>query len=90
MNRHNGQDAPGVKPSAGNMVPAGASNLKGFPSAPINESRIGLNDSSPAKDIAVTISGEARKFIVLLFPSLRLLKFLHPEKVRGSNLIPKE
>lgn len=37
---------------------------------------IGLNDSLPLNAIAVTIEGDARKFMVLAFPSLRDLKFL--------------
>ena len=36
----------------------------------------GLNDNLPLKAMAVTIGGEARKFMVFLFPSFRDLKFL--------------
>lgn len=67
---------PGVNPSEGNMLPFGGVNWNGLPSEPISESIIGLNDNFPENAMAVTSSGEARKFIVLLFPSLRLLKFL--------------
>ena len=38
------------------------------------ESVIGLKESFPEKAIAVTIVGDARKFIVSLLPSLRDLK----------------
>jgi hypothetical protein len=40
------------------------------------ESVIGLKVVVPAKDIAVTSSGEARKFMVPLLPSFRAGKFL--------------
>ena len=40
------------------------------------ESRIGLNDSFPENAMAVTMVGDARKFMVFLFPSLRDRKFL--------------
>jgi hypothetical protein len=33
-------------------------------------------DSLPEKAIAVTVVGEARKFMVFMFPSLRALKLL--------------
>ena len=39
------------------------------------ESSIGLKDSFPENAIAVTTVGDARKFIVSLFPSFRDLKF---------------
>ena len=58
------------------MLPLGGANWNGVPSEPISVSFVGLNDNSPENAIAVTISGDARKFIVLVFPSLRLLKFL--------------
>lgn len=73
-------DVPGMKPSLGNISPFGGENLNGFPSGPIRVSTMGLKERSPAKVIAVTISGDARKFIVLLFPSFRPLKLL------GENL----
>ena len=40
------------------------------------ESTAGLNDSLPEKDIAVTMVGDERKFIVWALPSFRDLKFL--------------
>lgn len=49
------------------------------------ESVIGLNESFPEKDIAVTIVGEARKFIVRRFPSFRDLKFRLKEVRIATN-----
>ena len=46
------------------------------PEGSSNESVIGLKESFPENVMAVTIVGEARKFIVRLLPSLRDLKFL--------------
>lgn len=40
------------------------------------ESVAGLNDNLPEKAIAVTTVGDAKKFIVWLFPSFRDLKLL--------------
>jgi hypothetical protein len=40
------------------------------------ESVSGLNDSFPENNMAVTIVGDARKFIVERFPSFLALKFL--------------
>ena len=40
--------------------------MNGFPLGVVKESVRGLKDSFPAKAIAVTISGDERKFIVLL------------------------
>ena len=84
---------PGVNPSEGNMLPSGGANRNGLPSEPMSESFIGLNDNSPENAMAVTISGDARKFIVLLFPSLRLLKFLQTqmrkqERHRNHQAVP--
>lgn len=67
-------NAPGVNPSLGSILPLGGSNLNDLPSTPISESVIGLNERFPEKAMAVTISGDARKFIVLLLASLRPLK----------------
>jgi len=50
--------------------------LNCFPEGNVNESVMGLKDSFPENAMAVTIIGEARKFIVRLLPSLRDLKFL--------------
>jgi hypothetical protein len=38
---------------------------------------IGLKESLPENAIAVTVVGDARKFIVRRLPSLRALKLLH-------------
>lgn len=46
------------------------------PEGRIIESVIGLNDSFPENNMAVTIVGDARKFIVERFPSFLALKFL--------------
>jgi hypothetical protein len=54
----------------GRRSPEGALNLKG-PLGVSIESVMGLKLRSPEKAMAVTISGEARKFIVLRLPSLR-------------------
>lgn len=67
---------PCVKPSVGKSCPAGGANLNCLPEGRIKASVIGLNDSFPENAIAVTMVGEARKFMVNLFPSLRDLKFL--------------
>ena len=67
--------SPGVKPVAGSSSAEGGLNLNGCPSAPISVSDKGLKESFPLKDMAVTRSGEARKFIVFILPSLRPLKF---------------
>lgn len=54
------------------------------------ESVIGLKDSLPENAIAVTIVGEARKFIVLLLPSLRDLKLLfHVSFVRPVTQVKR-
>ena len=47
------------------------------PEGSVNESVIGLKESFPENAMAVTIVGEARKFMVRLFPSLRDLKLLN-------------
>ena len=46
------------------------------PEGSFYESVTGLNESFPENAMAVTIVGEARKFIVRLLPSLRDLKLL--------------
>lgn len=46
------------------------------PEGSFNESVTGLKESFPENAMAVTIVGEARKFIVRLLPSLRDLKLL--------------
>jgi hypothetical protein len=64
-----------VNPADGRSCPEGAENRKVSPDARGKESVIGLNDSFPENAMAVTIVGEARKFMVRRFPSLRDLKF---------------
>jgi hypothetical protein len=51
--------------------------LNNAPEGSVNESVIGLKESFPENAIAVTIVGEARKFMVRLLPSLRDLKLLN-------------
>jgi hypothetical protein len=63
-----------VNPLAGRSWPEGAENLNDSPLGRVNESIMGLNDNFPEKAMAVTIVGEARKFIVLLLPSFLDLK----------------
>ena len=50
--------------------------MKGSPEGSDKESVIGLKDNLPENAIAVTIVGEARKFIVRWLPSFLDLKFL--------------
>ena len=54
------------------------------PEGSFNESVTGLKESFPENAMAVTIVGEARKFIVRLLPSLRDLKLLK-QNVRQSR-----
>ena len=49
--------------------------MKGSPEGRVNASVWGLKDNFPEKVMAVTIVGDARKFMVLLFPSFLDLKF---------------
>ena len=49
------------------------------------ESVMGLNESFPEKAMAVTTVGEARKFMVSLFPSLRERK-LRLKEVRMAGV----
>lgn len=49
-------------------------NLKFLPEGKEMESFSGSKDSFPEKAIAVTMVGDARKFMVLLFPSFLDLK----------------
>jgi hypothetical protein len=59
-------------------------NLNDSPEGSFNESVTGLKESFPENAMAVTIVGEARKFIVRLLPSLRDLKLLN-QIVRQSR-----
>lgn len=67
---------PGVNPSDGRSCPRGGVNLKLSPEGRGIESVTGLKESFPEKAIAVTMVGEARKFLVRALPSFRDLKFL--------------
>ena len=85
--------SPGVNPAEGKSWPDGGENLKLSPEGRVSESVIGLKESFPENAIAVTIVGEARKFMVSRFPSLRDLKFLgitldngHFEKNQSNRL----
>jgi hypothetical protein len=49
--------------------------LKDLPDGNGMLSVMGLNDNLPENAIAVTVVGEARKFIVFKLPSFRALKF---------------
>jgi hypothetical protein len=60
----------------GRSSPDGGENLKDSPVGSISVSVTGLNESFPENAIAVTIVGEAKKFIVSRLPSLRALKLL--------------
>jgi hypothetical protein len=66
--------SPWEKPRVGSSSATGGSKRKGLPSEPISSSVIGLKERRPAKAMAVTMSGEVRKFIVLMLPSFRPLK----------------
>lgn len=50
--------------------------MNGSPEGNVIESVTGLKDNRPAKDMAVTTVGEAKKFMVRLLPSFLALKFL--------------
>lgn len=67
---------PTSKPPVGSSEPVGGENRKGSPEGVVRVSVKGLKDVDPAYDIAVTISGEARKFMVSGLPSFR------PRKLR--------
>jgi hypothetical protein len=46
---------------------------------------MGLNESFPENAMAVTVVGDARKFIVRALPSLRDLKLLKTQMVRSKQ-----
>src|SRR5277367_2113226 len=62
---------PSAKPLVGSSAPWGGEKRKLSPDGVVMLSVRGLNVVLPAYDMAVTISGDARKFIVSGFPSLR-------------------
>jgi hypothetical protein len=64
-----------VKPAEGRWSPDGGENLKAWPFGRGMLSVMGLKDSFPENAMAVTVVGDARKFMVFRFPSLRALKF---------------
>ena len=66
--------SPGVYPRGGSRSPDGGANLNG-PEGVWIESVTGLKLRSPENAMAVTISGDAKKFIVLRLPSFLALKF---------------
>lgn len=75
-------DSPLANPAAGSSCDVGGENLNGFPEEVVIVSVRGLNEREPPKAMAVTISGEARKFMVLGFPSLREAKLrLNEERI---------
>jgi len=69
--------SPTANPAEGRSSPVGGKNLKGSPEGSVSVSIMGLKESFPENAIAVTIVGEAKKFMVKRLPSLRDLKFLH-------------
>ncbi len=73
-------------PEGGKRSPEGGENLKGWPEGVGMVSVIGLKLSEPEKAIAVTSSGEARKFMVRKLPSLRALK-LRLKEVRMAVVL---
>jgi len=66
--------SPGVNPVDGRSWPEGGKNLNDSPDGRVRESVWGLKESLPENDIAVTMVGDARKFMVLLLPSFLDLK----------------
>ena len=64
-------------------------NWNRSPDGRVNESVMGLKESLPENAMAVTIVGEARKFIVRLLPSFRDLKLLNqkckPVALKGGE-----
>ncbi len=75
-----------MKPLGGRSSPDGGENLKDPPDGRGIESVIGFNYSLPENAMAVTTVGEAKKFIVWLFPSLRDLKLLKATQYKRSDL----
>ena len=73
-----------MKPAEGMSCPDGGENLKVLPFSRGRLSVMGLNESLPENARAVTICGDARKFIVRWLPSLRALKFLIYRQVNNT------
>jgi hypothetical protein len=86
--------SPGAKPEDGRSCPEGGLNLNDSPEGSFSESVTGLKESFPENAMAVTIVGEARKFIVRPLPSLRDLKFLITKcqavAPKGKEALPVE
>jgi hypothetical protein len=75
---------PGSYPRGGSSWPEGGENLNGVPEGVGSESVRGLKESEPAKERAVTISGEATKAWVAGLASLRPVKLrLYEVTTRG-------
>lgn len=81
---------PGMKPAEGRSCPDGGENLKVLPFSSGRQSMIGLNESLPENARAVTICGDARKFIVKRLPSLRALKFLLCSQINDATTKPSD
>ena len=65
---------PGSYPRGGSSWPDGGENLNGVPEGVGNESVSGLNESEPANESAVTMSGDATNACVAGLASLRPVK----------------
>ena len=78
--------SPGVKPFEGRSRPDGGLNVKFLPEGNSIESVCGSKESFPEKAMAVTTVGDARKFMVLLFPSFLDLKLrLKLDKIAAGS-----
>lgn len=76
-----------MNPADGRSCPLGGENLNDSPEERGMLSVIGLKESFPENAIAVTMVGDARKFIVRRLPSLRDLKFLATNAVSLAVLV---
>ena len=65
-----------MNPDCGKSLPWGGWNLNSLPFGNSIESVTGLKFISPEYIMAVTISGEVKKFMVFLLPSFLARKFL--------------
>lgn len=73
---------PSSKPERGSSAPEGGEKRNSAPEGVVRLSVRGLKVVLPAYDIAVTISGDARKFMVSGLPSFRPRKLrLYDEKI---------
>jgi len=78
---------PDEKPSVGSSEPSGGENLKEVPDGVTRVSCVGLKSIRPEYTIAVTNSGDARKFIVSGLPSF-LARKLRLNEVRIAFVSP--